>query len=91
MTSSKKLALPLLAACALTFLGCATPKKAAEVDANGKPIEYVYYTPTGSNVPVKIRKDQLAASDSGRDQEALRRIQDQAGRTPQKNNGSGGP
>jgi len=89
--SSPKIALPLLIACAFSFAGCTTPKKAAEVDADGKPIEYVYYTPTGSNIPVKIRKDQLLASDPIRDQQELRRIQQQAAQTPQMTSGSAGP
>jgi len=91
MTSTHKLALPLLVACTFSFLGCATQKKAAEVDANGKPIEYVYYTPVGSNIPVKIRKDQLLASDPTRDQQELRRIEQQSAKTPQNTSGSLGP
>jgi len=49
-----------------TLAGCAgTPQKAAaEVDANGNKIEYVWYTPTGSSIPKKIRKDQLAQTDA---------------------------
>ncbi len=44
---------------------CATPHKASdERDANGKKIEYVYYTPLGSNVPVRVRKDSLKLSDT---------------------------
>jgi hypothetical protein len=49
----------------LTLTSCAAPTKASEEkDANGKKIEYVYYTPTGSNLPIKVRKDQLTPSDS---------------------------
>jgi hypothetical protein len=57
--------------------GCNTAPKQAEVDANGKKIEYVYITPTGSNVPVKIRKDQSQSSDAqtASDQAALLRLQ----------------
>lgn len=46
-----------------TLTSCATPTKYPEKDANGKKIEYVYYTPVGSNVPIKVRKDQVATSD----------------------------
>jgi hypothetical protein len=44
---------------------CTTPAKVSDdVDANGKKIEYVYYTPSGSNIPVRVRKDSLQMSDS---------------------------
>ncbi len=83
MPSSNKIALPLLAACALAFVGCATPQKAAEVDANGKPIEYVWITPTGSHVAVKVRKDQVQSDSvsSSKDQETLRRLEQQGAKT----------
>ncbi len=61
-----------------TLTSCVAPgKESEERDANGKKIEYVYYTPTGSNVPVKVRKDQLNVSDSDADaqQKALMDIQ----------------
>lgn len=60
----------IIRAIALSFLlvtltSCATRAKAAEEkDANGKKIEYVYYTPTGSNLPIRVRKDQVTSSDS---------------------------
>ena len=60
-----------------TLAGCTSPGKVAEeTDANGKKIEYVYYTPTGSNIPVKIRKDQLQTSEAETtaDQAALRKV-----------------
>jgi hypothetical protein len=44
---------------------CATSTKYPEVDANGKKIEYVLYTPSGSNIPIKVRKDSMQMSDSG--------------------------
>ena len=93
MTSSRKSALPLLAVCVFSFFGCATPKKVAEVDANGKKIEYVYYTPVGSNIPVRVRKDQVQSNpvETERDQEALRRIEQLSARTPQQNTGTTGP
>jgi hypothetical protein len=44
---------------------CATPSKVSdERDANGKKIEYVYYTPTGSNLLIRVRKDEMQTSDS---------------------------
>ena len=47
-----------------TLSSCVAPKKDAEErDANGNKIEYVYYTPTGSHLPIRVRKDQLKASD----------------------------
>lgn len=47
-----------------TATSCATSTKYPEVDANGKKIEYVWYTPSGSNIPIKVRKDSLQMSDS---------------------------
>jgi hypothetical protein len=35
-----------------------------ERDASGDKIEYFYYTPSGSNIPIKVRKDSLKSSDS---------------------------
>ena len=67
MIAHKRLILPLLAIVALA--GCAGPSQTAkakepEVDANGKKIEYVWYTPTGSSIPKRVRKDQLALTDA---------------------------
>jgi hypothetical protein len=43
---------------------CTVPaKETEERDANGKKIEYVYYTPVGSNIPIRVRKDQLKGTD----------------------------
>jgi hypothetical protein len=43
-----------------TLSSCAAPAKVSkDKDANGKKIEYVYYTPTGSSIPIKVRKDLL--------------------------------
>ncbi len=57
--------LSLGAVLALTLTSCTAPSKTSdERDANGKKIEYVYYTPTGSNVPVRVRKDSLKLSDT---------------------------
>ncbi len=59
---------PVCLLLALTLTSCATPAKVSdEKDANGKKIEYVYYTPTGSNLPIRVRKDQLTTSQSDTD------------------------
>jgi len=66
-----------------TLAACSSSSKVPEeVDANGKKIEYVYYTPLGSNIPVKIRKDLLETSDkeSATDQQALRKLTQQSSR-----------
>jgi hypothetical protein len=56
-------AIAALSIVALT--SCAThSKESDERDANGKKIEYVYYTPTGSNLPIRVRKDEMQTSDS---------------------------
>lgn len=48
---------------AATLTSCATPaKESSNKDAKGKEIEYVYITPTGSNVPIRVPKDQVAGS-----------------------------
>ena len=89
MTSSRKIALPFFAVCAFSLFGCATPKKEAELDANGKPIEYVWITPTGSHIAVKVPKDQAQTSSNpnGQDQDALRRIQERSAMTPREGGG----
>jgi hypothetical protein len=49
----------------ITVTSCVAPAKVSDdKDANGKKIEYVYYTPSGSNIPIKVRKDSLNLSDS---------------------------
>ena len=54
-----------IALLAVSLTSCTTPAKVSDdKDANGKKIEYVYYTPSGSNIPVKVRKDSLNMSDS---------------------------
>jgi hypothetical protein len=47
-----------------TLTSCATSTKYPEKDANGKKIEYVYYTPTGSSIPIKVRKDLLTPTEA---------------------------
>ncbi|MDB6095420.1 MAG: hypothetical protein JWM32_2982 [Verrucomicrobia bacterium] len=57
----KNLRLPTLAAfVTIGLLGCATDpaKKEAKTDAG----EYEYVTPTGSNIPVRVKKGQRAAT-----------------------------
>jgi hypothetical protein len=71
-------ALPTSFLLAVTLTSCVAPAKVSEEkDANGNKIEYVYYTPTGSNLPIKVRKDQLQTSDSETDaaQKALTDLQ----------------
>ncbi len=74
---------------ALTFAllcGCKTsaPKKQAEVDEHGNKIEYVYYTPMGSNIPVRVRKDQLKLTEAEEKQaqETFQQIQQRGVRPP---------
>jgi hypothetical protein len=44
---------------------CASPAKVSdERDASGDKIEYINYTPSGSNIPIKVRKDSMKSSDS---------------------------
>ncbi len=74
-----------LCACVLlaaTLTSCTVPaKQAEERDANGNKIEYVYYTPTGSNVPIRVRKDALktSASDTDAQQRAFGDLQRESG------------
>lgn len=64
---------------AVTLTSCVGPDKASDgKDINGKKaIEYVYYTPTGSNVPIRVPKAQVNTSDSDADaqQKALSDLQ----------------
>ena len=72
----RTLLLSCLVICSL--VGCAVPQNVAEEkDANGNKIEYVYYTPTGSNIPVRVRKDQIQSDEkrTKQDQDTLRKIQ----------------
>jgi hypothetical protein len=47
----------------IALTSCVAPAK-QETDANGKKIEYVYYTPTGSSIPIRVPKDSLNLTDS---------------------------
>jgi hypothetical protein len=65
----------------VALTSCVAPNKVTEEkDANGNKIEYVYYTPTGSNVPIKVRKDQLVTAD--KDAAADNNMIEQAQRMP---------
>lgn len=79
------LAIPLIALS--VFAGCAASPKTSAKPADAKESEYIYYTPTGSNIPVRIRKDQLQASDAetSGDQEAIRNLQRKGQRQPKGN------
>ncbi len=49
----------------VALTSCVAPAKVSEEkDANGNKVEYVYYTPTGSNIPVRVRKDELTTPDT---------------------------
>jgi hypothetical protein len=84
MKSPVRISLCLVIPAALALGGCnTTPKqKQAELDENGKPIEYVYVTETGSYVPKRVRKDQAETSETRRerDQQALQQITRGGGR-----------
>jgi hypothetical protein len=48
----------------VALTACVAPSKVTdEKDAKGNKIVYVYYTPTGSSIPVRVRQDQLKTSD----------------------------
>jgi len=72
-----KTRLPLLVVSLALILnaGCTTPK---EKTASEKPKdEYVYYTPTGSNIPVRVKKSDVQTTDADTQaiQDALRTLQ----------------
>jgi hypothetical protein len=48
---------------AVTLTSCVAPPKDGK-DANGKKIEYVYYTPTGSSIPIRVPKDSIQLTDN---------------------------
>lgn len=74
-----RLRLACLGFLAATLLGaCAGPaKNTAGEKADKDSGEYVYYTPTGSSIPVKVRKEQVQSSDSQttQDQNMMRDLQ----------------
>jgi len=83
MPQLRQIPLWLLISVALT--GCASERaKAADRKARQDQKDYVDYYPTGSNLPIKVRKEELAAleSDSEKQQEMFRRAQS-AGRSPE--------
>jgi hypothetical protein len=62
---------------------CASDRAKAEArKAKAERGEYVEYYPTGSNVPIRVRKDQAKTSESetAQAQEAMRRAQQQGSR-----------
>jgi len=63
----------------LACASCATSKKETAKPKDQKEPEYVYYMPTGTHIPVRIRADLLPTSESqtAGDQQALRALQDQ--------------
>lgn len=45
-----------------SLTSCVAPAKTSgEKDAKGKKIEYVYITPTGSSIPIRVPKDEVNA------------------------------
>jgi len=87
-----KIAFSLAALVLLSLLtACAgTTKQPEERDANGNKIEYVYITPTGSSIPIKVRKDQTKTSSKDTDEaeKVLRELQFTGVKSP---NGNGQP
>jgi hypothetical protein len=81
------LSVVVLLAVALT--SCVAPAK-EEKDANGKKIEYVYYTPTGSSIPIRVPKDsvQLTDSEAASQDKALTDLQREAPVNPPPNTGA---
>ena len=69
---------------------CVAPAKVSEEkDANGNKIEYGYYTPTGSNVPIKVRKVQPKATN--KDAAASEKELEEMQRTGSERIGTGPP
>ncbi len=58
----------LLPLSCILLSGCASQNAQTAGAQSKEKEEYVYYTPTGSNIPVRVRKDQLQASASETDQ-----------------------
>ncbi len=67
----------------LVLAGCATPAKDPK-QASAKKIEYVYYTPTGSNIAIRVPKDQVQTTDeeTRQSQEGLATIQQRGMSSP---------
>ena len=81
-------------ALAAALASCASERvKAANKAAKEDSKEYVDYYPTGSNIPVKVRKDQLKTSDQRTegDQKALADAQTMGARPNKDPNGPGNP
>jgi hypothetical protein len=63
---------------AVTLTSCAAPAKVSDQkDPNAKKIEYVYYTPTGSSIPIRVPKESVTLTDSevASQQKALEALQ----------------
>jgi hypothetical protein len=74
---------------AIALTSCVAPHK-EEKDANGKTIEYVYYTPTGSSIPIRVPKDSLKLTDNeaASENKAITDMQRDATDKPPPNTGS---
>jgi len=81
--------LPAFALLTGLLTSCTTPTKYPETDANGKKIEYVYITPAGTNIPIKVRKDsvQMSDSDAAAEDKAYTALQRNAPIVPPPNTG----
>lgn len=61
------------AALSLLLAGCYTPPARTASAARQSADEYVWYTPTGSHIPIYVRKSELVDRENTRsDQEAMR-------------------
>lgn len=70
--------IPVLLVGCLALAGCASERVKAEArKAKEHKEEYVDYYPTGSNIPIKVPKDQMKTSQSETDraQEVFREVQ----------------
>ncbi|HVU16865.1 MAG TPA: hypothetical protein VHD32_08065 [Candidatus Didemnitutus sp.] len=63
----------LVVAASVLAAGCTTPKTAKNTTSD----EYVDYIPTGSKIPIKVKKSevQTSATDTATSQEMIREIQ----------------
>ncbi len=89
MPKLRTIILGLLIAAGLT--SCASDKAKAEAQkAKENSKEYVDYYPTGSNIPIRVRKDQLQTPEerTAQDQKALQDAQTMGSRPPKDPNGA---
>ena len=72
-----------IAMLSLLLGACATPPKKEAKKDDG---EYVWYTPTGSHIPIKVRKEQLQSTDAEKDEMRARfsDLQQRGSRAPRE-------